>query len=291
MALLIVLGAILLLVLLVAGFRLNTFIAFLVVCLFMGLALKMNITAITQSITTGIGKTLGGLVTIIVFGSMLGKLVAESGAAQRIANGLMLLFGRKYIQWSLMITGFIVGIPLFYNIGFVLMVPLIFTVAARTKLPAVYLGIPMLASLSVTHGYLPPHPSPTALVGTFGANMGLTLMYGLIVAIPAIIMAGPVFSRFLKKYTQEPAPLFHIAPVPDDQLPGIGASVFAALLPVILLAGTTILKLVAVKDSGMMKVADWLGDPTIVMLIAVLSGMYLLGFRRGLSRKKVMALA
>ena len=150
--------SILLLVLLVAGFRLNTFIAFLVVCLFMGLALKMDINAITQSITTGIGKTLGGLVTIIVFGSMLGKLVAESGAAQRIANGLMHLFGRKYIQWSLMLTGFIVGIPLFYNIGFVLMVPLIFTVAARTKLPAVYLGIPMLASLSVT--WL---PTPTSI--------------------------------------------------------------------------------------------------------------------------------
>ncbi len=180
----VVFASILLLVLLVAYFRLNTFIAFLIVCLFMGMALnlvrepaeRMSIADITQSIQTGIGKTLGSLVIIIVFGSMLGKLVAESGAAQRIANGLMQVFGRKYVQWSLMLTGFIVGIPLFYNIGFVLMVPLIFTVAARTKLPAVYLGIPMLASLSVTHGYLPPHPSPTALVGAFHANMGLTLI-------------------------------------------------------------------------------------------------------------------
>lgn len=286
MALFIVLISILLLVLLVAGFRLNTFIAFLVVCLFMGLLLKMDINAITQSITTGIGKTLGGLVTIIVFGSMLGKLVAESGAAQRIANGLMHLFGRKYIQWSLMLTGFIVGIPLFYNIGFVLMVPLIFTVAARTKLPAVYLGIPMLASLSVTHGYLPPHPSPTALVGAFGANMGMTLMYGLMVAIPAIIAAGPVFSRFLKGYKQEPAALFHIEPIPDEQLPGMVESLLAALLPVILLAGTTIIKLTS--TGTLVKVADWLGDPIIVMLIAVLNGIYLLGLKRGLKMKTVM---
>lgn len=286
MALFIVLMSILLLVLLVAGFRLNTFIAFLVVCLFMGLALKMDINTITQSITTGIGKTLGGLVTIIVFGSMLGKLVAESGAAQRIANGLMQLFGRRYIQWSLMLTGFIVGIPLFYNIGFVLMVPLIFTVAARTKLPAVYLGIPMLASLSVTHGYLPPHPSPTALVGAFGANMGMTLMYGMIVAIPAIVCAGPVFSRFLKGYKQEPAALFHIEPIPDEKLPGMAESIFAALLPVILLAGTTIVKLTA--TGPLLKVADWLGDPIIVMLLAVLNGIYLLGLKRGLNMKAVM---
>lgn len=278
--------SILLLVLLVAGLRLNTFIAFLVVCLFMGLALRMDIHTITQSITTGIGKTLGGLVSIIVFGSMLGKLVAESGAAQRIANGLMHLFGRKYIQWSLMLTGFIVGIPLFYNIGFVLMVPLIFTVAARTKLPAVYLGIPMLASLSVTHGYLPPHPSPTALVGAFGANMGMTLMYGLIVAIPAIIAAGPIFSRFLRGYKQEPAALFHIEPIPDEKLPGMAESLFAALLPVILLAGTTIIKLVG--HGVWVKIADWLGDPIIVMLIAVLNGIYLLGLKRGLSMKTVM---
>ncbi|MBW8685505.1 gluconate:H+ symporter [Chitinophaga rhizophila] len=298
MALLVVFVSILLLVLLVAYFRLNTFIAFLVVCLFMGLALnmvrmpeeRMSIGEITQSIQTGIGKTLGSLVIIIVFGSMLGKLVAESGAAQRIANGLMQVFGRKYVQWSLMLTGFIVGIPLFYNIGFVLMVPLIFTVAARTKLPAVYLGIPMLASLSVTHGYLPPHPSPTALVGTFHANMGLTLIYGLIVAIPAIILAGPVFSRFLKKYTQEPAQLFTVAPMPEDQLPSLSTSIVAALLPVLLLAGTSLFKLQAQPDTGLWEIATWLGDPVIVMLLAVLNGAYLLGLRRGMPVRKVMGI-
>jgi Gnt-I system high-affinity gluconate transporter len=219
---------------------------------------------------------------------MLGKLVAESGAAQRIANGLMQVFGRKYVQWSLMLTGFIVGIPLFYNIGFVLMVPLIFTVAARTKLPAVYLGIPMLASLSVTHGYLPPHPSPTALVKAFNANMGLTLIYGLLVAIPSIILAGPVFSRFLKKYNQEPAKLFTTEQLPEDQLPGMATSILAALLPVLLLAGTALLKLVLTPDTPVWVVLTWLGDPVIVMLLAVLNGAWLLGIRRGKSVKKVM---
>lgn len=296
MILLVVLVSILLLVLLVAYYRLNAFIAFIIVCLFMGATLnifrvpeeRMSITDITQSIQTGIGKTLGSLVIIIVFGSMLGKLVAESGAAQRIANVLMQLFGRRYVQWSLMLTGFIVGIPLFYNIGFVLMVPLIFTVAARTGLPAVYLGIPMLASLSVTHGYLPPHPSPTALVNTFHADMGMTLLLGMLVAVPAIILAGPVFSRFLKQYKQEPAQLFTSEPLPDDQLPGMTVSILAALLPVILLATSALLKLRAVPGSILEHITTWIGDPVVVMLLAVLNGIALLGLGRGWSIKRVM---
>ncbi|WP_142683772.1 gluconate:H+ symporter [Chitinophaga polysaccharea] len=288
MPLLIVIAAILLLVILVAWWRLNTFLSFLIVSLLMGLALHMNVTDITQSIQTGIGKTLGSLIVVIVFGSMLGKLVAESGAGQKIAGGLMNLFGPKYVQWSLMLTGFIVGIPLFYNIGFVLMVPLIFTVAARTKLPVVYLGIPMLASLSVTHGYLPPHPSPTALIQQFHANMGLTLLYGFIVAVPAIILAGPAFSRFLKHYTNPPGQMFVAPPIPEEQLPGMFVSLFAALLPVFLLAITAIMKLWIPADTFFFRLANWLGEPLIVMLLAVLNGMYLLGLRRGMPAKKVM---
>src|SRR3989337_4418131 len=135
---------------------------------------------------------------------MLGKLVAESGAAQKITQSLMKAFGMKYITWALMITGFIVGIPLFYNVGFVLMVPLIFSVVYQTKLPAVYVGVPMLAALSVTHGFLPPHPSPTALVTQFNANMGLTLLYGIVLAIPAIIVAGPLFAKTLRNIKSTP---------------------------------------------------------------------------------------
>lgn len=290
MPLLIVIAAIILLVILVTWLRLNTFLSFLIVSLLMGLALHMNVTDITQSIQTGIGKTLGSLIVIIVFGSMLGKLVAESGAGQKIAGGLMNLFGPKYVQWSLMLTGFIVGIPLFYNIGFVLMVPLIFTVAARTKLPVVYLGIPMLASLSVTHGYLPPHPSPTALVQQFHANMGMTLVFGIMVAIPAIILAGPVFSRFLKHYTNPPGKMFVAAPIPEEQLPGMFTSLFAALLPVFLLAVTALVKVFVKEDNVLYHIASWVGEPLIVMLLAVLNGMYLLGLGRGMPAKKVMGI-
>ena len=122
-----------------------------------------------------------------------------SGGAQRIASGMMYLFGERYIQWALMATGFIIGIPLFYNVGFVLVVPLIFSVVYRYNLPAVFIGLPMLAALSVTHGFLPPHPSPSYLVAQFDADMGQTLLYGIMVGIPTVIIAGPLFSRTLRR--------------------------------------------------------------------------------------------
>src|ERR1700743_3056086 len=194
MHLLLLLFGILLLVALISWGKVNAFLAFLVVSIVTGLLLGIPFGSITQSVYKGIGDTLGQLAIVIVLGAMLGKMVAESGAAQRIATFMMNAFGQKYIQWALMVTGFIIGIPLFYNVGFVLMVPLIFSVDYKYKLPVVYIGLPMLASLSVPHGFLPPHPAPTALVGLFHANMGLTLTYGLILAVPAIIIAGPLFS-------------------------------------------------------------------------------------------------
>ncbi|NNK09735.1 MAG: gluconate transporter, partial [Flavobacteriaceae bacterium] len=198
MPLLIVIIGILILFLLIARWKLNPFITFILVSLFVGIAEGMDLETVINSIEQGIGNTLGFLVMILGFGAMLGKLVADSGAAQRITSKLIEKFGRTNIQWALVLTGFIVGIPLFYSVGFVILVPLVFTVAARTGLPLLYVGLPMLASLSVTHGYLPPHPAPTAITVMFDADMGKTLIYGIIVAIPAIIIAGPFFSRTLK---------------------------------------------------------------------------------------------
>src|ERR1700712_2251177 len=160
------------------------------------------------SVQKGIGDTLGSLIIIIALGAMLGKLVADSGAAQKIAAVMMKAFGEKYIQWALVVTGFIIGIPLFYGVGFVLMVPLIFSVVYQYKLPAVYIGLPMLASLSVTHGFLPPHPAPVALVAQLHANMGITLAYGLLLAVPAIVLAGPIYSRTLRNITAMPLKAF-----------------------------------------------------------------------------------
>ena len=267
MSLLIVACCIILLVLLITWVKLNPFLAFLVVSLLAGWWLGIPVEQLTNSVKKGIGDMLGELVIIICVGAMLGKIVAETGAAQKISNVLMKTFGEKYFQWAMMVTGFIVGIPLFYNVGFVLLVPLIFSVVYQTKLPAVYVGIPMLAALSVTHGFLPPHPSPSALVAQFHANLGLTLLYGIIIAIPAIIIAGPVFAQTLKKIPSDPLQTFQPKHIPDNELPGTFNSFISSLLPVFLLIITTSLPFIVSVTGPAASFLKFIGDPVIVMLI------------------------
>src|SRR5688500_3120976 len=187
-----------------------------------------------------------------------------------------------------MLTGFIVGIPLFYNVGFVLLIPLIFSISYKYKMPAVYIGLPMLAALSVTHGFLPPHPSPAALVGQFGANMGVTLLYGMILAIPAIILAGPVFSVTLKNIRSEPLQIFQPKEIDPKSLPGAGNSFITSLLPVILLIVSTIILFVVEPGSVTAAVFSFVGDPAIVMLIAVIVSTVTIGIKCGKSMTQVM---
>jgi Gnt-I system high-affinity gluconate transporter len=287
---LVILFCIVLLILLVSWAKINPFLAFLIVSIAAGLCLGIPLNKITASVQKGLGDTLGSLVVIICLGAMLGKLVATSGAAQKIAGVLVNAFGIKYIQLALVAAAFVVGIPLFYGIGFVLMVPLIFSVVYKYKLPAVYIGLPMLASLSVTHGFLPPHPSPSALVVLFHANMGLTLLYGLIIAIPAIILAGPVFAQFLKKIPSEPLATFRAEDLPDEKLPGAANSFFTALLPVILLMVTAAFPYMGVTNPDIQKVVAFIGDPSIVMLLALIVGTYILGIRQGKTMSELGAI-
>ncbi|MGF7039988.1 gluconate:H+ symporter [Mucilaginibacter lappiensis] len=287
MALLTILICIILLVLLVSWVKVNPFIAFLLVSIAAGLMLGIPINKVTASVQKGMGDILGQLLIIICLGAMLGKLVAVSGAAQKIAEVLVNAVGKKHIQWALVTAGFIIGIPLFYGIGFVLMVPLIFSVVYKYKLPAVYIGLPMLASLSVTHGFLPPHPSPSALVVLFHANMATTFIYGLIIAIPAIILAGPIFAKFLKKIPSEPLATFRAEELPADKLPGAFNSFFTALLPVMLIMLTAFLPYMGIKNAGLLKLVTFLGDPSIVMLIALIVATFTLGVKQGLSMSQL----
>lgn len=290
MSLLIILACIVLLVLLITRFKFNTFLAFLLVSLLAGLLLGMPIESLTASIQKGMGELLGSLAIVIVTGAMLGKLVAESGAAQQITSGLMRVFGTRNVQWALMITGFIIGIPLFYNVGFVLVIPLIFSAAYRLKLPVVFTGVPMLASLSVTHGFLPPHPSPTALVGQFNADMGTTLVYGIIVAVPTVILAGPLFARTLKKIKATPLQTFMPADIPEDRLPALGNSIFSSLLPVILLAVTTLAKPLIPESGTFSSAVRFFSEPDIVMLFSLLFATYTLGIRSGMSMQRITSI-
>ena len=277
-----------LLVLLITWGKINPFLAFLVVSIVAGIFTGIPLENIGKSLQKGIGDMLGSLVIVVVLGAMLGKIVAESGAAQRIASVMMGIFGEKNIHWGLVFTGFIIGIPLFYNVGFVLMIPLIFSVVNQYKLPAVYVGLPMLASLSVAHGFLPPHPSPAALVAQFQANMGITLLYGFAIAIPAIIIGGPVFATTLKKIPSIPLKTFQNETLAEEQLPSTLNSFLTALLPVFLLAFTTILAIYAKNIPALKSMSTFISDPQIVMLISVAVATFTLGIKMGFTMKKIM---
>jgi Gnt-I system high-affinity gluconate transporter len=282
MSFVILFSGILLLILLISWLKINAFLSFLLVSVGIGFANGMPAEAVTDSLQKGTGDLLGSLLIILVIGAMLGKLIADHGAAQRIVSALMNRFGKKYIVWALVITAFIVGIPLFYGIGFVLMVPLVITLSYKYNIPAVYIGLPMLASLSVTHGYLPPHPSPVALVRQYHADLGLTLLYGLIAAIPAVIIAGPVFSLTLKKYQAKPLATFAGKPIPDAELPGLADSLIAALLPVFLIALSTLVHLSgAPSQNVLVRFVTLLGDPVIALLITLIYALYALVLKRG----------
>ncbi|QKZ13488.1 gluconate:H+ symporter [Spirosoma sp. KUDC1026] len=290
MSILIVGICLLLLILLITWGKVNPFLAFLVTSMLAGWLLGVPLTGIAHSVQKGIGDTLGSLVIVIALGAMLGKLVAESGAAQKIADVMMSLFGTRYIQWGLVCTGFIIGIPLFYSVGFVLMVPLIFSVVYQYRLPAVYIGLPMLSSLSVAHGFLPPHPSPAALVAQFGANMGVTLLYGLIIAVPTIILAGPVYAQTLKNIKSEPLDIFATKARPADTLPGAANSFLTALLPVVLLALTTVFTFAFQADPAIKSLMTFIGDPATVMLLSVAVATLTLGLQQGKSMKQIMGI-
>lgn len=288
MTIFLVLLSIAILVLLIVWAKLNPFLAFIISSISAGLLLGLPADQIANSIQTGMGNLLGDLVIVIVMGAMLGKLVAESGAAQKIAGFLMGIFGEKNITWAMSITGLVVGIPLFYNVGFVLLVPLAFTVAYQYKISAVYVGIPLLAALSVTHGFLPPHPSPAALVAQFDANMGLTLFYGFLIAIPTIIIAGPIFAKTLKNVHANPLSTFQAEIRPEAELPGTFNSFFTALLPVVLLVSTTALNLNIEPESNLGPIIRFIANPGIVMLISVLVATYTLGLKRNYKMTQLM---
>ncbi|WP_428658171.1 gluconate:H+ symporter [Runella sp.] len=290
MFLTITLIGILALIALISIVRLNTFLSFLAVSAGVGLALGLTPLALVDSIQKGIGGTLASITAIIALGSMLGKLVAQSGAAERIAINLIGLVGTPYARWAFMLTGFIVGLPLFYSVGFMLLAPLVITVAYRYKLPALYIGLPMLASLSVTQGYLPPHPAPLAILKQFNANMGLTLFYGIIISIPAILVSGALFGSTLKKYTNLANPAFIAPDLKLDQTPSAFISFFTVLFPILLIGISTLLSPFLPAGSWAQHTLLFVGEPIISMFLAVMLASFTLGLQRGKSMQEVTAL-
>ncbi|MEA1023223.1 gluconate permease GntP [Bacillus subtilis] len=299
MPLIIVALGILALLFLIMGLKLNTFISLLVVSFGVALALGMPFDKVVSSIEAGIGGTLGHIALIFGLGAMLGKLIADSGGAQRIAMTLVNKFGEKNIQWAVVIASFIIGIALFFEVGLVLLIPIVFAISRELKISILFLGIPMVAALSVTHGFLPPHPGPTAIAGEYGANIGEVLLYGFIVAVPTVLIAGPLFTKFAKKIVPSSfAKNGNIASLGTqktfnlEETPGFGISVFTAMLPIIIMSVATIIDLlqetIGFADNGVLAFIRLIGNASTAMIISLLVAVYTMGIKRNIPVKTVM---
>lgn len=299
MPLVIVAIGILALLVLIMFFKLNTFVSLIIVSFGVALALGMPLEEIVKTIEAGLGGTLGHLALIFGLGAMLGKLIADSGGAQRIAMTLVNKFGEKNIQWAVVAASFIIGVALFFEVGLVLLIPIVFAISRELNVSILYLGIPMVAALSVTHGFLPPHPGPTVIAGEYGADLGQVLLYGFIIAIPTVILAGPVFTKLAKKLvpasftkTGNIASLGEQKTFKLEDTPGFGISVFTALLPVILMSVATIItllqKTMGFEDNGLLSAIRFIGDAGTSMLLSLLFAIYSMGLARKIPIKTVM---
>lgn len=269
--------------------KVSPFLSLLIVAILAGLFLGMRPAALLKSIETGVGSTLGGLALIICLGAILGKILEASGAAEKISTTLINGFGEKNIQWAVLLTGFLIGIPLYYNAGFVILVPLVFSIAKRTGLPLLYIAIPMAASLSTTHCFLPPHPGPVVLVNAFNADMGKTLLYGLMIAVPVVILAGPMLGRILQKIKVTVTSLFETNEKDAvKKLPAAFPSFFIALLPVLLITLAVVAQNFLEDENLLKKIFLFIGDSTIALLIAVLLATWYFGLRAGRSMETTM---
>lgn len=285
--------AVIALIVLIARFKLNPFITLIVVSFVLGLAVGMPMGGIVKAFETGVGNTLGHIALVVGLGTMLGKMMAESGGAERIARTLIGFFGEKNVHWAMVVIAFIVGLPVFFEVGFVLLIPIAFNVAKRTGTSMVLVGIPMVAGLSVVHGLIPPHPAALLAVTAYNADIGHTIMYALIVGIPTAAIAGPLFAKLMSRY---------VVPNPDNpllaqfvdedremsQLPGFGITLFTILLPVILMLVGSWADVFFAPKTFANDFLRLIGNSVMALLIATLVSFFTFGKQRGFNRDQIL---
>lgn len=283
--------AVIALIVLIAVFKWHPFVALTSASLAMGVAAGMPPLAAVKSFQEGVGNVLGFIAIVVGLGTMLGKMMAESGAATRIATTLIDLFGERRVHWAIMVVAFIVGIPVFFQVGFVLLVPLVFTIARRTGISLVKIGIPLVAGLSVVHGMLPPHPAAMLAVTAYKADVGRTILYGLLVGLPTASLAGPIFATWIAPRIALPAdnPLaLQLEGASVQQSPGFGISVFTVMIPVILMLLASAADVALGPAHPMRSVLDFIGNPILALLIALLFSFWSLGRTRHFTREQLL---
>ncbi len=286
------LGAVIALIVLIAHFKINAFIVLITVSLGLAIVVGMPLATIVKAFETGVGNTLGHIAIIIALGTMLGKMMAESGGADRIAHTLIDTFGKEHVAWAMVVVGFIVGLPVFFEVGFVLLIPIAFNVARRTGTSLIMVGLPMVAGLSVVHGLVPPHPAAMLAVTAYNADVGRTVFYALLVGIPTAIIAGPLYARLIAPYihldANNPIAAQFIDDTPKRDLPGFGITLATILLPIVLMLVGSWADKIAAAPSALNSVLHLLGSADIALLIAVLISFITLGKMRGFTRQTIL---
>ncbi|ORT60033.1 gluconate:H+ symporter [Streptomyces sp. CB03238] len=286
-----VLAGIAVIVLLITRFKLHAFLALTIGSLGLGAFAGAPLDATITSFTKGLGSTVSGVGVLIALGAILGKLLADSGGADQIVDTILAKAGGRAMPWAMVLIASVIGLPLFFEVGIVLLIPVVLLVAKRGNYSLMRIGVPALAGLSVMHGLIPPHPGPLVAIDAVGANLGVTLALGILVAIPTVIIAGPLFSRYAARWVDVPAPERMIPQRTSDDLerrPGFGATVATVLLPVVLMLVKALVDIVVDDpENHVQRVTDVIGSPLIALLAAVLVGIFTLGRAAGFTKERI----
>ncbi|MBP2581067.1 GntP family gluconate:H+ symporter [Streptomyces sp. PvR006] len=286
-----VLAGIAVIVVLITKFKLHAFLALTIGSLALGAFAGAPLADTIKSFTTGLGNTVAGVGVLIALGAILGKLLADSGGADQIVDTILAKASGRAMPWAMVLIASVIGLPLFFEVGIVLLIPVVLLVAKRGNYSLMRIGIPALAGLSVMHGLIPPHPGPLVAIDAVGANLGVTLALGLVVAIPTVIIAGPLFARYAARWVDIPAPENMIPTRPSEDLekrPGFGVTVATVMLPVVLMLVKALVDIVVDDpENGVQKVTDVIGSPLIALLAAVIVGMFTLGRAAGFTKERL----
>ncbi|MDP4083233.1 MAG: gluconate:H+ symporter [Bacillota bacterium] len=275
--------AIIIVILGVSWFKWHAFISLTVAGLFLAISSGLSMDKIVASYETGMGGTLGHLVGILALGTILGKMMAESGAGVQIAEFFIKKFGVKYLPWAMLLSGIVVGLPVFFEVGILIILPLVISIHKTSKQNILLIALPAITGLSIVHGLVPPHPGAVAAIGIYNANLGKVLLYSLIVVIPSAILAGPVFAKWVhKRVVPENEPEL-IKINMEAKKPGAGISFFVILLPVILMIFSAVAPYMHFSV-GLTKFFVFIGSPLLALLISVFVAFYFLGVRQGINK-------
>ena len=289
--LLFALAAIIALVVLIARFKLHPFLGLMLVSVAIGLNSGMKLPAIAKTFQEGVGNTLGFLGVVVGLGMMLGKMLSESGGAHVMAQTFIHVLGERRLPWAMLAVAFVVGVPVLFGVGLVLLVPIVYAIARETRTPIMRIAIPVVAGLSVSQGFLPPHPGPMLAIEQIGADVGKTILYGMLVGIPTAIVAGPVFGSLVGAKLK--VDLGHLGEratkeVPSHHPPGFALTLLTILLPVLLMLLSSLADLALAKESHLREWANFFGSPIIAMLLAVLLSIYTFGYARGFGARQIL---